>query len=194
MPISRERKEQVVAELSELLERAESVVFVNHAGLTVQELQAIRHELRDVGTPLMVAKNRLIRIALANAGLSLVDSSGRDHDTMLTQETAMAFGFEQPNLPAEKLIELADRFDDLELKGGFYGVEPVAGVAGVERISKMRSKLDALADVIAIITPARGLRQLQTVAQGAPRRLMGLGGNAVGTVEKLQAVKSSEAA
>ncbi len=154
MPISRAKKEEVVAKLVDCFGRAESAVVVDYRASTVAALAKIRAKLQDGDCELVVAKNTLITIALEQCGVSLSDSTGADCGAMLTGMTAVAFGYGAPAKPAQVLLELLKDHDNLTLKGGFVGTNPVLGAAGVERIARMRSKDDAMADVVRVLRAA----------------------------------------
>jgi large subunit ribosomal protein L10 len=173
MPTSRAKKEEAVELLTERFGACQSAVFVDYRGLTVAEMQALRKELRAVGSHFVVAKNRLIRLVLERVGLSLTAPDGADHTTTLTKGlTAVAFGYDTPNAPAEVLAKLAKINDKIVLKGGFCGTTPVVGAAGVDRIARMRSKDACLADVVRILKGAPS--RLRVVAGAAPRKLIAL--------------------
>lgn len=194
MPISRAKKEEVVAQLTDLFGRCESAVLVDHGGLSVKQMQSIRARLRDVGSPFLVAKNKLIELALRNCGRDLTGAGGEDLSYLLTGMTALAFGFDQPNAPAKLLQELVVEFPALGLKGGFYGRLPVAGEAGVTQIAGMRSKDDALGELVWLLNPANGLRRVVQIASAGPQRVMTTAAGATRALQQLQTLKQSEAA
>jgi large subunit ribosomal protein L10 len=173
MPTSRAKKEEALAVLVERFGACQSAVFVDYRGVTVAEMQGIRREMRAVGCDFLVAKNRLIRLALEATGLSLTDPSGKDHSGELTKGlTALAFGYDAPNAPGEVLLKLAKANEKIALKGGFCGKTPVAGAAGVERIARMKSKEEYLADVVRLMKA--GPSRLRVVLSAMPRKLMAL--------------------
>lgn len=194
MPKTRAQKEATVALLTQRLTDCESAVIVDYRGLTVAEMQDIRKRLGAAGSDFLVAKNRLIRLALANCGMSLVDSAGNDHDPLLVGVTAISFGYSDPSAPAKILLEASDKLEHLELKGGFFGKEPVVGRAGIERISRMRSKEDALAELVRLIQPSNALRHLVQVAKGAPSRVRTVASAAPQKVMALKTLLESESA
>lgn len=61
--VDRNRKEEVVRELTDIFESAGVVVVARYAGLTVAEMQEFRARVRKAGGMVRVAKNRLARIA-----------------------------------------------------------------------------------------------------------------------------------
>lgn len=194
MPISREQKEAVVARLTDYFGRFESAVLVDHGGLTVAQMQQIRRRLRDAGSPYLVAKNRLIKLAMANRGLTSAGLGGEDMGHLLTGMTSVAFGFEQPNLPAKMLLEMTSEFPNLGLKGGFFGRALVEGEDGVKRIAAMRSKDDALGELLWLINPANALRPVVNILSGGPRRIQLVAGATPRVLQQLKTLKEQESA
>lgn len=170
MPIARAKKEEFAEILTEEFGSCQSAVFVDYRGLTVKDLQRIRRELKAEGCRFMVAKNTLIRIALERCGLSLTDAAGVSHDGLCEGLTAIAFGFDKPSEAANVLLKAASDFPTLQFKGGFYGRQPVSGEAGVKRIKSMRSKEDALADIVRILKGAPS--RVRQVAASAPQKIV----------------------
>jgi large subunit ribosomal protein L10 len=72
MPTDAKRRE--VAELAELLRSSSALAVADYRGLKVSEMQLVRRSLRASGVQLHVAKNRLLKIAAAEAGLSELTS------------------------------------------------------------------------------------------------------------------------
>ena len=68
MPITREKKESVVASVSGLLGQATSIVFVNFHGLPVKDQAVLRKNLRQNGANYQVVKKSLLRRALLKGG------------------------------------------------------------------------------------------------------------------------------
>ena len=63
------QKMEQVAILKEKIEKAKSIVFVDYKGITVNEDTDVRKKMRESGTEYLVAKNRLFKIALKEAGI-----------------------------------------------------------------------------------------------------------------------------
>ena len=172
MPITRAKKEEFVGVLTDRFSRAQSAVFIDYRGLTVKNLQEIRRTLNAEGCDFHVAKNTLIKIALDANERTLVDNDGVSHDDLLFGLTAVAYGYENPAEPAKILLKLADQFPQIQFKGGFFGTVPVAGKAGVEKISRMRSKEDALARIVQMLRAAP--YRVRLVAGAAPQKIITL--------------------
>jgi large subunit ribosomal protein L10 len=69
LPITRENKEQLVADLTEEFKKAQALIIADYRGLPTAELAKLRNQLRGMKSGLHVAKNTLVSIALERAGL-----------------------------------------------------------------------------------------------------------------------------
>jgi len=58
------RKEKLVAELTEKLDNANGLVFTDYQGLTHQQLEELKKELRKLDAKIFIAKNSLLKLAL----------------------------------------------------------------------------------------------------------------------------------
>ena len=68
MAITKAKKEEVVAKVTDALQSAVSVVFVRFKGLSVADTSAMRRALKEQGVGYYVAKKTLMRRALASRG------------------------------------------------------------------------------------------------------------------------------
>ncbi len=64
MAVTKAKKEEIAAKVTQALDEAGSVVFVNVKGLPVGDTQAMRSKLREEGVSYYVAKKTLIKRAL----------------------------------------------------------------------------------------------------------------------------------
>ena len=60
MAISKDKKQQLVADLNELLSDAKMTVFAKYQGLTVAEMQELRKAARENDVKIKIVKNRLL--------------------------------------------------------------------------------------------------------------------------------------
>ena len=124
-------KQQVVNEISEKFNESESAVLVDYRGLTVEEVTALRKELRDNDIDYKVYKNTLARRAIEGS-----DFEGL-HDT-LVGPTAIAFGKEDVVAPAKVLHNFAKDHEALEIKGGVIQ----GAVASLDEIKELSTLPD----------------------------------------------------
>ncbi|OVE79067.1 50S ribosomal protein L10 [bacterium G20] len=76
MALTREKKEQIVAEIEALLAGSKLTVVAKYQGTPVKAMQQLRNNATEEGTTLHVVKNRLFKKALsANDNLKDIDTS-----------------------------------------------------------------------------------------------------------------------
>ena len=68
MAISKDKKSEILAKLTDAFKEASSIAFVSFSKLTVKDASRVRKELADVGVRYYVAKKTLIRLALKQRG------------------------------------------------------------------------------------------------------------------------------
>lgn len=68
MAISKDKKRDILAKLSDAFKDASAIAFVGFTKLTVKDSSALRGELRKAGVSYFVAKKTLIRRALVERG------------------------------------------------------------------------------------------------------------------------------
>ena len=149
-------KEKLVAELVEKISKAQSIVLVDYQGLSVNAETALRKTLRENGAEYLVAKNRLFKIALKEAGVT--DS----FDELLEGTTSFAFGYADPVTPAKTIYELANSKEMkkaaiFKIKGGVLTGKRVE-TAGIEALAKLPSRDQLLSMVLnSMLGPIRKL-------------------------------------
>lgn len=70
MALTKNKKQEVIAELEDRLKDAQSIVFVNFKGLTVGEANNLRRALREQGVGYKVAKKTLLSRVLDSKNLT----------------------------------------------------------------------------------------------------------------------------
>ena len=114
MAISKDKKQQLVADLNEILSDAKMTVFAKYQGLSVSELQELRHLARENNVKIKVVKNRLVRVAMGEIAVY------KDTDTSaLEGQLLYAISNDDEVAPAQVLAKFAKEHQALELKGAF---------------------------------------------------------------------------
>ncbi|EST90166.1 50S ribosomal protein L10 [Vagococcus lutrae] len=120
------KKAQLVDEVAEKLTASVSTVVVDYRGLTVDEVTALRKQLRDAGVEMRVIKNSILRRAAEKANLEGLDE-------VFAGPTAVAFSNEDVVAPAKIMADFAKEAKALEIKGGIIE----GGVVSVEEINAL---------------------------------------------------------
>lgn len=144
MAISRDKKNELVAEFTELLTNAKTTTFAAYDGLSVAHLQVLRAEARENGVTIKVVKNRLVRVVLAS-----IDTY-KDVDTSsLTGQLLYAISSEDEVAPAKVLSEFAKTNDALVIVGGLSIESGLLSADDVKALAALPSKSQLIAQVIA---------------------------------------------
>lgn len=125
-------KKEVVAEIREKLERAQSLILVDYKGINVEQATELRNACRAAGVDYKVYKNNLVKRAAEGTAY---ESLAND----LVGPNAFAFGYDDPIKPAKVLKEVATKAKALELKSGV--VEGTYfDIKGIQEIADLPSR------------------------------------------------------
>lgn len=144
MAISRDKKNALVSELTDVLSSAKMTVFAQYQGLSVADLQALRRSAREAGVIIKVVKNRLVRVALTS-----IDTY-KDTDTSpLVGQLVYAISSEDEVAPAQVLNEFAKTHAGLVFAGAFSGEGATLSADEVKALAGLPSKNQLIAQVVA---------------------------------------------
>ena len=162
MAISRERKEELVEEYKELLERSAGIIISSHSGLTVNAAEELRAEIREVGGEFHVVKNSLMKLAMEDASVPIPDGS---------LEGTTAVGFADEDIPgvAKAIVDLSKDQEVVKIKAGIvrglvYDDKQIERLAELPPLNVLQGQLLGL-----IEAPAS---QLAGVLQGSVRQVV----------------------
>lgn len=133
-----EVKQPIVAEISELLDGAQTAVLVDHRGLTVEQDTQLRKQLREAGVHYKVYKNTMIRFAIKGTEFESLGAH-------LEGPTALATSKTDATAAARILFEFAKKNPALELKAGvvegtYYDEKGIAVIATIQSREVLLSK------------------------------------------------------
>lgn len=147
MAISKDKKQQLVADLNEILSDAKMTVFAKYQGLSVSELQELRHLARENNVKIKVVKNRLVRVAMGEIAVY------KDTDTSaLEGQLLYAISNDDEVAPAQVLAKFAKERQALELKGAFSAEGKSLNEQEVVELSKLPSKDQLIGQVVNMLT------------------------------------------
>ena len=164
MAISRDKKNTLVAELTELFATAKGTVGAAYTGLSVKNLQELRAAARANDVVIKVAKNRLVRVALgSNDKFKAADTS------LLTGQLVYAFSSTDEVAPAQVLAKFAKSHPELKLVAGFDNTGVTLDSATVNALASLPTKDQLRGQLVSVI--AAPLTGFLGVANGAQRGL-----------------------
>jgi large subunit ribosomal protein L10 len=150
LAISKEKKQELVKSYAEEFSRSQAAFLTGYRGLTVAELNRLRNKMREAGSGYHVVKNRLVRLALMEAGLSVPEE-------FLQGPTAIGFCYDDVVAPAKVLTEYAKESKVLTIKGGILG-ERVMDVQAISSLADLPPRDVLLTQLLSgIQSPMTGL-------------------------------------
>jgi len=154
-----------VANLSEQLKSATSVVLLDYTGLTVKMQQELKVKLSEVGAQMSVIKNTLFKLA----GKDAKTPSETLSDSVLTGPTAIVITEEDPIAPLQILAKFAQvneipKFKVGIVEGNFQDKDTLA------KLSILPSKEVLFSQVVG--TLAQPMYGLVSVLQGNLQKLV----------------------
>ena len=134
-----ELKQPIVAEISEAIKEAQSVVLVDYRGLTVEQDTNLRKQLREAGVTYKVYKNTMMNFAF----------KGTDFEQLapyLEGPSAVAISTTDATAPARILAKVAKDAKALEIKAGVvegtvYDANGMQAIAAIPSRDELISKL-----------------------------------------------------
>ncbi len=142
MSLNLEDKKAVVAEVSEQVAKAQTIVLAEYSGIEVADLTTLRKKARESGVYLRVVKNTLVRRAVADTQFA----------PLAEQMTGpLIYGVsEDPVAAAKVLNDFAKGNDKLVLKAGSYAGK-VLDKAGVQALASIPSREELLARLLGVM-------------------------------------------
>ena len=139
--MNREEKTQLLAELNELFNTAETIVVSHYKGLTVEEVSQLRDGIRKVGAGFRVTKNRITRLALKGTKFEALSD-------LFVGPTAIAFA-NDPISACKACVEFAKTNEKLLVIGGAMGtgvlsVDEIKRLASIPSMDELRAKIIGL--------------------------------------------------
>jgi large subunit ribosomal protein L10 len=150
LALSKERKEELVGQYTELLRESKGLIFTEYRGLTNQQLTKLRRAIRDANGAYHVAKLTLLKRAMEDAGFTIPEGLGG-------APVGVGFALEEVPALAKALRAYAKESDLFSIRGGVMG-PMIMTPAQVESLADLPS-LDVLrAQILGLLdAPAASL-------------------------------------
>jgi len=129
LAISKQRKQELVSEYVDMLERARGLVVTEYRGMTMKQLDELRGKLREKNASFTVTKNTLLKIALEQVGMAVPD-------VLLSGPVALVVAFEDLPNTVKTVLDYANGNEIFVVKGGILGTS-VVDEKQLDAISKL---------------------------------------------------------
>jgi len=166
--LTREQKEEQVAELHDKFERATSVFVADYSGLEVKQIEALRGGLRKAAaseSEFRIAKNSVLRLASVGGSVEAL----KDH---FRGTTSIAMSFGDPVALAKTLVDYAEANEAFEIRGGLLDgqvleLAEISNLATLPSLDELRGKIVGL-----LQAPAGKIARLLNEPAGQMARLV----------------------
>jgi len=149
--MSKPVKDLITKELTARLKELDGVGVINPRGIDANKNHGIRRRLHEKGLKMMVVKNTLAKRAVGDGKL-------KGFDKLLDGPSAVIYGKASISTLARLLLDVKKNDEKVELRGIFFDGELYTGDKGVEQVSKLPTREEAVANVLAaVLGPGRKL-------------------------------------
>ena len=146
MPLTRDKKNEVVADTANLLKESRMTVIAAYKGTAVKDMQTLRRQARESNTTVKVIKNRLVIQAIKSVtNLKSVDVS------QLEGMLAYAFNPDDEVAPAQSLAQFAKNNPTLSFVGAITPEGNWLSADEVKSLSELPSKPVLIASVVSLL-------------------------------------------
>ena len=150
MALTKDKKNKILSELKEKIDRQKVVIFADFTGIKVKDLSNLRKKIKKENGELKVAKKTLARIAFEKVGLKI-------NKEQLKGEAAFVFGYQDQVGPAKILYQFSKANPNFKILGGFLNGELKNDLDIIE-LAKLPSREELLARFVGSISaPISGL-------------------------------------
>jgi len=166
MPLSKQKKKDIIGDLKDKVERQRSMVFADFKGLKVKDLSDLKKKLKEIDAALVVVKKTLIKLAFKEAGLERIDPKS------LQGQLAVIFGFKDEVMPAKIVYQFSQKNTNLKILGGLIESQrgDLLATDRVIELAKLSSREELLGRLVgSVASPISGFAN---VLQGNIRNLV----------------------
>ncbi len=139
MAITKERKNEIVDQYSEWINKSRAMFVTEYVGLSMKDIDELRKKAREAGGEFHIVKNTLGKVAFESIGLEIPSN-------YLDGSTAIGFAFEDAPAMAKAMAEFARSSEFLKIKGGYLNKqvidsEAVKALAELPPLPVMRAQI-----------------------------------------------------
>ncbi len=150
--MSKEQKKLYIEEMSNNFEKSEAVIVTHYQGLSVNQLDDLRKNMREHGIKFKITKNRITKLALEKTRC-------KELSNLFTGPTAVALSDDAIS-SAKIITKFSKENENLKILGGIMGSD-ILDVAGVKNVASLPSLDEARAKIVGILrSPAQKIASI----------------------------------
>lgn len=150
MAISKARKQELVAQYVDLLDKSDAIFFADYTGMSVKQLEELRAKVRESEGAFHITKNTLLQVALKQSGYSVPED-------VLQGQVATGFALGEAPTMAKALTDYAKSVDEITIRGGLMDANTLSD-EDVKALADLPSMDELRATILSMVNgPARNL-------------------------------------
>jgi large subunit ribosomal protein L10 len=139
----KDKKKIYIDEMKSFFSKTSSIFITHYQGLTVNQIDELRSEMRKHGILFKITKNRITKLALEGSKFKKLEN-------LFSGPTAVAFS-EDAITSAKILTKFAKKNKNLKIIGGIMEEEPLS-VEEVEKIATLPTLDEARGHIVGILS------------------------------------------
>ena len=156
--MKRSEKKDFVSNIKEDILNSSSIIVAQYSGLSVNDTENLRKEMRANGAKLKVTKNRLTKLAIS-------ETQFKDISELFKGPTAIAYS-DDAVAPAKVAVTFEKKFEKFKIIGGGYNGEKI-DKEKIDFLAKLPSLDELRGKIIGLISaPAQKIASI-TIEPGA---------------------------
>jgi len=144
MAITKNKKQKIIKELGEKIDKAKSVVFANYQGVSANDINDLRTKFKEADSEYVVAKKSLMGLAFGKSQMKGVKTKEMEG------EVAVVFGYVDEVAPAKLIDEFSKDHKSMQMVGGVIENKFI-DADRVKELAKLPSKIELYAKVVGSI-------------------------------------------
>ena len=150
--MNKEKKKIYIEDMKSQFDKSEAVIVAHYQGLTVNQLDELRAQMREHGIIFKITKNRITKLALEK-------TKCKELSELFTGPTAVALSNDAIT-SAKILTKFSKENESLKILGGIMGGD-ILDVAGVQNVATLPTLDEARAKIVGILSsPAQKLASI----------------------------------
>jgi large subunit ribosomal protein L10 len=162
VPVSKQRRGELINEYAEWLKQSQAVILAGYQGMATKDLYQLRSKLHEANGALHVVKNTLMARALKSVNMPVPEE-------LLTGSVIVGFCFKDPAVVAKAMVTFSNEQKAFILKGGLLD-KRLLDVAGIKALAALPPRPVLLGGLVATIQGP--MSQLVNVLNAPMRELV----------------------
>jgi len=146
MALSRQKKQEIIQDLKEKINRQKTIVFVDFKGLKVKDVLDLKRKLNQSDSLFRVSKKTLFKIAIKDLGSSFSQKINE-----FKGDLGIIFGFKDVISPSKTIYNFSLENEKLKILGGVFEGNFIEQEKVIE-LAKLPTKEELLARLVGSVS------------------------------------------